>query len=249
MKLFHKRRHIVWTVLVLLFIGITVAGIWYVNDYYRASTPAIASMESSEAVTVEVVNKSTTVFAPQEPIAGLIFYPGGKVEHTAYAPLMQALAERGILCVLVEMPLRLAVLDTNAAEGLIATVTADYPTVTDWYMAGHSLGGSMAASYAASHTDELKGLVLLAAYSTADLTDSNLDVLSIVGSEDGVLNREKYAAYKGNLPDGWEEETIEGGNHAGFGDYGAQAGDGTSALEGSEQICMTAELIRRFISP
>ncbi len=38
---------------------------------------------------------------------------------------------------------------------------------------------------------ELDGLVLLAAYSTADLTDSGLRVYSTYGSEDGVLNREK----------------------------------------------------------
>ena len=58
----------------------------------------------------------------------------------------------------------------------------------------------MAASYAAKHTDELDGLVLLAAYSTADLTGSRLRVNSTYGSEDGVINREKYESDRSNLP-------------------------------------------------
>jgi len=47
-----------------------------------------------------------------------IFYPGGKVEHTAYVPLLRACAERGILCVLVQMPCNLAVLNVNGADGI-----------------------------------------------------------------------------------------------------------------------------------
>ena len=108
-----------------------------------------------------------------------------KVENTAYAPLLHDLAEDGILCVLVKMPCNLAVLDRNAAD----SIPERFSEVTDWYIGGHSLGGAMAASYAAKHTDELDGLVLLAAYSTADLTDSGLRVYAAYGSEDGVLNR------------------------------------------------------------
>ena len=48
-------------------------------------------------------------------MAGFIFYPGGKVGYTAYAPLILALAEQDILCVLLEMPFNLAVLDSLAA--------------------------------------------------------------------------------------------------------------------------------------
>lgn len=51
---------------------------------------------------------------------------------------------------------------------------------------------------------------------------TNMDVISLYGSEDGVLNREKYLDYRGNLPKSTEEIIIEGGNHAGFGSYGLQ---------------------------
>lgn len=35
---------------------------------------------------------------------GLIFYPGAKVEETAYAPVMDGLAQQGIFCVTVKLP-------------------------------------------------------------------------------------------------------------------------------------------------
>ena len=105
----------------------------------------------------------------------------------------------------------------------------------------------MAASYAADHADELDGLVLLAAYSTRDLTKSGLSVLSVYGSEDGVLDMEKYEQYRSNLPASASEVVIDGGCHAGFGRYGAQDGDGTPAISGDEQINRTAEEIARII--
>ena len=175
----------------------------------------------------------------RDPVAGLIFYPGGKVEHAAYTPLMEMLASEGILCVLVEMPFRLAVLDVNAADG----IPEAFPEVECWYMGGHSLGGSMAASYLASHTEDFDGLILLGAYSTADLSGSGLTVLSVYGSEDGVMNREKYAEYKPNLPEGFTEVIIEGGNHAYFGAYGEQEGDGTATVTPAEQVRETVAAI------
>ena len=176
--------------------------------------------------------------------AGLIFYPGGKVENTAYAPLLHDLAEDGILCVLVKMPCNLAVLDMNAAD----SIPERFSEVTDWYIGGHSLGGAMAASYAAKHTDELDGLVLLAAYSTADLTDSGLRVYAAYGSEDGVLNREKYEADRINLPQDTTEMVIDGGCHAGFGSYGAQKGDGAPVISAEEQQQQTADALAAWMN-
>ena len=169
----------------------------------------------------------------------MIFYPGGKVEYTAYVPLMQACAEKGILCVLVEMPFNLAVLDVNAADG----IQREYPEIEDWYIGGHSLGGSMAASYLARHTEDYEGLILLGSYSTADLSDTDLDVLSVFGSEDQVMNREKYDENKSNLPTAFTETVIDGGCHAYFGMYGAQEGDGTPTITNEEQIRITVENI------
>ena len=183
------------------------------------------------------------VFKPKDAMEGLIFYPGGKVEYEAYAPLMEALAKEGILCVLVHMPANLAVLDVNAADG----IQEDFPQIEEWYIGGHSLGGSMAASYLGKHIDEYEGLILFSSYSTEDLRTSDLDVLSIYGSEDGVLNADKYDSNQVNLPSEFEEFVIEGGCHAYFGSYGKQDGDGKPTITNEEQIRITAEKVKAFM--
>jgi len=232
----------------LLFIFIPILVIFlacavYVNDYYHATTPMESVTMNTSTYTCHTLEDKTLVFEPKDPKAGLIFYPGGKVEYTAYAPLMQQLADQGILCMLVKMPMNLAVLDPDAANGLQAL----YPNIKDWYIGGHSLGGSMAASYVAKNADTFDGLVLLAAYSTIDLSKTDLNVLSIYGSNDGVLNFEKYKEYKDNLPSSTLEYTIEGGCHAYFGSYGPQDGDGTPTLTNEEQIDLTADFIAENI--
>jgi pimeloyl-ACP methyl ester carboxylesterase len=196
---------------------------------------------------------------------------------------MHELAENGILCVLPHMPFNLAVFDVNAADGYIG----QFPEVEHWYIGGHSLGGSMAASYYAKHRESFDGLVLCAAYSTVDLTGADdasgetsgqtadadagftddkeeaagrtadaddrtessgrARVLSIYGSNDGVLSMKKYEKYRKNLPDDCEEEVIEGGCHAYFGSYGAQDGDGEPSITNAEQIHTTVDLIVNFL--
>ena len=215
----------------------------YLGDYYRADEGAIAVFAPEENVTVSTLDGGNVVFEPQNATVGFIFYPGGKVEANAYQPLMAELARKGILCVLVEMPFNLAVFDINAADG----IQEQYPHIEDWYIGGHSLGGSMAASYLADHVDEYEGLILLGSYSTADLSDTDLDVLSIYGNEDKVLNREKYDENKSNLPDGFCEVVIDGGCHAYFGMYGAQDGDGTPTISNHEQIRLTVENIMKVL--
>ena len=215
----------------------------YINDFYRAGDAALVAFASGEAL-----SDGVTVFRPAEPVAaeetaGLMFYPGGKVEATAYAPLLGELAEQGITCVLLEMPANLAVLDKNAAEGIAEQI----PEVDRWYIGGHSLGGAMAASFVSEHAEEFAGLILLAAYSTEDLTNSEVDVLSIYGSEDGVLNRNAYKENRNHLPDGMTEVVIDGGNHAQFGEYGSQEGDGEAAISGEEQREVTVDTIIKFI--
>ena len=234
-----KKRRIGLPVLAAVLLALVLGCGAYVGDYYRAGEE---TMVHSETVTVEIT-ETRAVFTPEEPKAGLIFYPGGKVEFTAYAPLMAALAERDILCVLVKMPFNLAVLDVNAAEG----IREQFPEVERWYLAGHSLGGSMAASCAASHAEAFEGLILLAAYSTADLTETGLKVLSLYGDRDGVLDMEKYEGYRANFPEDAVETVIEGGNHAQFGSYGPQDGDGEAAISRQEQLDITVEAVLALV--
>jgi hypothetical protein len=105
----------------------------------------------------------------------------------------------------------------------------------------------MAASCAAKHGENYEGLLLLAAYSTADLTGTDLEVCSVYGSSDGVLNMEKYEQYRANLPENAVETVLEGGCHACFGSYGPQAGDGAHTMTAEEQRNLTAQLFLQNI--
>ena len=112
-----KKKIVLGILIVVLLIGFTAIGI-YLNDFYRADLVAIEQFEPEGSITREVLEDDTLVYKGEKVEAGFIFYPGGKVEYTSYEPLMEELASRGILCVLVEMPFQLAILDVNAADGI-----------------------------------------------------------------------------------------------------------------------------------
>lgn len=230
------------TMLVLVVIG---AFLIYVNDDYDANNQALEAMKSDDKV--QVTGEDPLYFYPidrTENQTGIIFYPGGKVEYESYAPLMRQIAEEGYATFLLDVPFGLAVFDINAAEKIMAA----NPDISEWYVAGHSLGGSMAAIYAEGANEQLSGLILLAAYSTADLSGTDLNVLSIYGSEDGVLNTESVQENRSLLPDNHKEIIIEGGNHAQFGNYGEQAGDGDATVSTEEQQKLTVEAITDLLA-
>jgi len=244
MKIFKKKWVRVLAIVLAAILVIVGACAIYLGSYYHVDAEMAAVFAMPEGVTRETLDDGTVVFTPQNPKTGLIFYPGGKVEHTAYEPLLKQISAYGVLCVLIEMPFRLAVLDSNAADG----VQEKFPQIEHWYIGGHSLGGSMAASYLEAHTDAFEGLVLLGAYSTADLSESDLSVLSVWGSEDGVMNREKYEECLENLPTDFTEYIIDGGNHAYFGAYGEQDGDGEASISHEMQIGMSGSRIGMFLN-
>ena len=238
-----KRTRIILSVCLAVLLVLGIGGYVYMSDYYRADEIALEAMAyQTDSVRVEQ-DGDVIWFVPEDPTAGLIFYPGGKVEYTAYAPLLRTCAENGILCALVRMPGNLAVLDANAADGL----QQEHPEITTWYIAGHSLGGAMAAGYAAAHEKDFDGLILLAAYSAKDLSQTTLRILSVYGSEDGVMNRESYEKNRANLPADTIEVVLDGGCHAQFGSYGPQDGDGIPTISGEEQVRETAEAIAAFV--
>ena len=238
------KKKITLSIIIVLILSLVGGTVYYINDYYHAEETAVSLITTPKENVVVTEENGVFTFKPQNATKGIIFYPGGKVEAKAYAPLMYALAEEGILSILVTMPGNLAVLDMNAADG----ICEQYPEIESWYMAGHSLGGSMAASYIAENSQEFDGIILLASYSTADLSDSYLEVLSIYGSNDGVLNMEKYSEHKPNLPSDFEEFIIDGGCHAYFGAYGEQEGDGEATISRETQVSKTVDIILEFIN-
>lgn len=242
-----KRKKVVKVISILgvIVLPVVIACAVYLGDYYHADMESIESFAVENPVEMNICENNNIFFEPEDAACGFIFYPGGKVEYTAYIPLMKALASEGILSMLIKMPFNLAVLDIAAAEG----IQEQFPEIEEWYIGGHSLGGSMAASYLSECADDFQGLILLGAYSTADLSETKLSVLSIYGSEDLVMNRGKYDANKTNLPDDFSENVLDGGCHAYFGMYGAQEGDGTATITNETQIRLTEDMITAFINP
>ena len=240
-----KKQSLVKRVL-LIVIALMVAALVGTCVYMSIPMPADATAKSamdstgafsSDEVTVEK-NNGKIVFAPKEPVAGFIFYPGARVDPEAYAPLMQCLASRGVLCVVCPMPFNFALMGVNAADG----VQEMYPQVRTWYIGGHSLGGVAASLYAKNHSDSFAGLVLLASRSTENLSNEPLKVLEIHGSNDEVIKAEAMEDAKSNVPQ-LEEVVIPGGNHAQMGSYGKQDGDGTATISAEEQWNATADII------
>ena len=237
-----QKKLIIISSVIAAVIAIAAGVMVYLLDFYPVDTEAAMSASPSYCTVIEYGDSLRAYEPSGEAKYGLIFYPGAKVEYTAYEPLMEWLANDGVLCMLVKMPFNLAIFGKNSALGL----NNIYPNIEHWYIGGHSLGGAMAADFAVENSG-IEGVVLLAAFPSKDLSKTDMRVLSVYGSEDGVLNRKSYEKAKPKLPSNFTEQVIEGGNHAGFAFYGEQRGDGTASISAAEQTYQTANIIANFI--
>ena len=231
-----KRKHsLLKIILAIVLVIVAVTGVSfgiYISDYYRPDDTAMEILENPGDVSILQDDQGNYTVLPQKAgDTGIIFYPGGKVDERAYLPLLKKYAENGITCILVKMPFHLAVFNMNGADG----IQKQYPRITKWYLAVHSLGGAMAAVYSARHVSEYQGLILLGAYSTKDLSDTDLTVVWIDGDQDGVINQKQVLKNQDHYPENTYVFTIAGGNHAQFGSYGVQKGDGQASISAKEQ--------------
>jgi len=242
------KRKFVRIVLVILML-LLVLGVGFVAWASAAAGPgemAQSALQSGEGITVTTWQGGYS-FRPegQQPDTGLIFYPGGRVDYRSYAPALRLIAAAGYEVVLVSVPLNLAVFNPGAAAAAIEA----YPSVSRWVVGGHSLGGSMAAWFAHRNPNQVDGLVLWASYpaDSNDFSSSQLPVLSVYGTNDGVAQPQRVLSAKNLLPSAALWVAIEGGNHAQFGDYGEQAGDGQAAISAEEQWRQTAQATIAFL--
>lgn len=233
------RKRVLIPVVAVAFV--LLAFFWYVKDYYHSGESVQKYLQEDAPVNVKEISDGLYLDGPGTEGA-MIFYPGAKVEYTAYLPLLYELAEQGLDCFLIKMPCNLAFLGQSKATDLMTEYS-----YKSWYLSGHSLGGAMAASYAAGHLKDLDGLVLLAAYPTRSLESDTFSVVSIYGSKDGVLNMDKVEDARSFMPSDYTEVCIEGGNHAWFGNYGEQEGDKTASISREEQQKQAVEAILQMV--
>ena len=224
----------------LLIILLLAAGAFYFIfgvRYFRAGEAAQNFMESTDEVTVTRHDSFITFDGPGEGIL-LLFYPGARVQPEAYAPVLFRAAKAGVDSRIYDMPLHLAILDSDRA--LMDAQSFDGKV----YIGGHSLGGMCAAELTVEHPVFFDGLILIGSRAARPVPD--IPTLSIQGDLDGLATPEKLRKAEENLPDDYVRFLVAGGNHAQFGDYGKQPMDNPAAIEPEEQWRQTADAIALF---
>jgi hypothetical protein len=228
----------------IIVIGTLAMLVWARTGTYPARDVAMSALESTDRVTIAQDGWIVCTLG-EETETGLIFYPGGLVEPTAYAPILRGIAEAGVLVVITPMPLNLAILDTGAANEVID----EYPQISTWILAGHSLGGASAAIFADNNPTRIDAIAFWDSYppDSADLSDSAISALSIFGTTDNVPNADNFDDKRHLVPASTEFVGIEGASHAQSGDYGPQKGDVVASISLAEQHEKVAEIMLDFI--
>ncbi len=224
-----KKLSIILTTILFLMVISTILFCVYVNIYYKADDEALSVLKEREDI---VVNGDITFIPSTTPSEiGFIFYPGAKVESISYLPLLDEISKEGINVYLVTMPFNMALFGSNKAEEVFKNYKND-----TWYIGGHSMGGAFASSYASNNQEKIEGLILLGAYIYGDFPLEKS--ITIYGEFDEILSELEY---EHNV------YMIKGGNHAYFGNYGEQKGDGKAEITNSVQREQTTNIISEFI--
>ena len=225
---------------IVIFLIVFIGGFFvYDQFYYHAEKTATDLLEGTDDVNVSETSNGLFLDGYGNDTT-IIFYPGAKVEYTSYLPLFTDLASKGIDCYLVKMPFNLAFFGINSADEIIDNTDYDH-----YFFAGHSLGGAMASIYVNETDNDIDGLIYLSSHSPAEI---HVPVLSIRGTNDGVINLEGYHEAKSLMMDNYTEIIINGGNHANFGYYGNQSGDGIASITAESQQDQSVEAILNFIN-
>lgn len=226
-----RARRVLWWILGslgVLIVAVVLGFLLWANIGVLAAEPdALADVRENPDLTL-TDEGGAWVLSPAsgESATGLVFIPGAKVDPLAYAATLAGVVEEGNTVIITKPTLNLAFFDLRP----LSEFTELAPAVDDWYVGGHSLGGVRACQL----TEDATGLVLFGSYCANDLSDSELPVLSISGSEDGLSTPQKIEDAADLLPADTTFVEIEGGNHAGFGAYGPQPGDNEATISEAE---------------
>jgi pimeloyl-ACP methyl ester carboxylesterase len=232
-----------WTrVAVVVFVVVVVAGGGVVVYFSMPSHgPASSVQQVRDDARVTVTSEDGVhVLSPTdaESTVGLVFYPGARVAPDAYySTFAPVVAQTNVTVFVPQMPLNVALLDTDAAE----RIRAQHPDVHTWFVGGHSLGGVAACQYADSR--DVRGLVLFASYCNVDVSDESFAALTVTGSADTVLNRANYREAVTRLPPNTTTHEVEGMNHTQFASYRGQRGDSPAPLSYDEAHRRLADVL------
>jgi pimeloyl-ACP methyl ester carboxylesterase len=216
------------------------------NMQARGVDPSV--FQSGPDVSVST-SSAALAFTPTTDTAGvgLLFYPGALADPKAYGPMARAVAEAGYAVVILKLPFRLAPFERHReqlAQRTRAFIRGEGERRA-WVVGGHSKGGALAAMFARDHEPDVAGLLLIGTSHPRedDLSMLDLDVTKVYGSEDGLATEDEVRQYAANLPQTTHWARVEGGNHAQFGWYGWQFGDGRAQISRTEQQAVTVRAI------
>lgn len=226
------KKFIISSLITLLIFGVVGFAGFYIwsQQTYQASEEIISYVDLNDIQNDE----NWLVFEPTEQTKkGIIIYPGAKVEPEAYSYYAQGLADNGYVVVIPQVNLNFALLDINQAD----MIMEKFSDITNWFVGGHSLGGVAAASYAYENLENVGGLILLASYpsNSSDFSETDLPTLSLYAENDELTTEEKITNTKHLLSSETTLYEVKGGNHAQFGMYGPQKGDGDATISAKEQ--------------
>lgn len=212
----------------------------YDKSAYQAATNSQAYNVNELPSVIEIIPTAQT----NTKSIGLILYPGAFAKPEGYVPVLAGLAEEGVSAFIVKSPLNFALLNTKSASEIIRSK----PTITDWYLAGHSLGGVAACEYAKSDSAKLKGLIMLASFCNGSGADLKLPVISISATNDGLTDTKDVENSRSKLPSGTRFVIINGGNHTQFGAFSSlQPGDREANISPNDQASQIVLAIKQFI--
>lgn len=225
------KRFLKWFVISIITI-IILCGVGFYTWSQQTYKPSEELLERVDVTSI-LDGDDVVIRASGEAKAGIILYPGAKVENTAYSYYAKSLAEAGYDVFIPSIFLNFSLLD----KGISGKIINENRVIKKWYVGGHSLGGVSAAMFAKEHENLIEGLILLASYPSegSNLSASSLDVLSIYAEQDGLTNVRDIEASQHLLPANTQFVEIEGGNHAQFGLYGEQKGDQLATISPLEQ--------------
>jgi len=204
---------------------------------------------ASIGVTTHAVRQAIVLEPRDVPVSGpgFLFFPGARVRPEAYIDHLALVAREGFRVVIVRLPFDLAILAPRRGEHVLRELGE--AGARTWVVGGHSLGGVVAAGAARRGDPRIVGLVLFASYpaDSGSLADRNIPVLSLYASGDGLATPDEIRDRARLLPADTRYVLIEGGNHAGFGSYGPQRGDGVARISPRVQHGTSAAEIVRFL--
>ncbi|CAN5468682.1 alpha/beta hydrolase [soil metagenome] len=237
--------HVLLAILVVFVLAIVALVTWANIVMQGERGPALSAWRDNRISIVSTDHSIVLTPSSGATGTGLVFIPGAKVDPYAYLYKLSGIVDKGVTVVITKPILNLAFFDQRP----LATFTADAPEVTRWFVGGHSLGGVRACMLADSTSGpDVAGLVLFGSYCANDLSRTPLVVLSIGGERDGLSTPATIDAAKGMLPASATFVEIPGSNHARFGDYGVQPGDGVATIStAAARSAITTALARILV--